>query len=313
MKFRSKPETLAIVAKSSSIVKERNTEPLPTTKKTVAKRAEAHAPRVPDQYFSRAVSKALETLELVRTQSGPMSLQDIARRIQLSKTSALRLLRTLEAAGYMVPTGWGSYSLAPGMHSVVSTQFLAKLMQVGTPRMQELVREIHETVSLAALFENRVEVIAVVESSHTLRMSNVVGHILPPNASSLGKVICAFQTAERREKLLRSCGIYRFTEHSITDRNELDREFAQIHAQGYALDREESIYDGNCFGVPIFIENGEAAAAISISVPKVRVRDAKHEKQIVEKLKEVAAQIAAELRDGRATAGRERKSGGRYT
>lgn len=302
------------MAKSSSIVKEPNTEPLPTTKKSLAKRTEPHAPRVPDQYFSRAVSKALETLELVRAQPGPMSLQDIARQIQLSKTSALRLLRTLEAGGYLVPTGWGSYALAPGTHSVVSTQFLAKLMQAGTPRMQELVREIHETVSLAALFENRVEVIAVVESSHTLRMSNVVGHILPPNASSLGKVICAFQTTERREKLLRSYGIYRFTEHSITDRNELDREFAQIHAQGYALDREESIYDGNCFGVPIFIEAGEATAAISISVPKVRVRDAKHEKQIVGKLKEVAGQIAAELRDGRAApAAREGKSAGRRT
>ena len=228
-----------------------------------------------------------------------MSLHDIAQKIQLSKTSALRLLRTLEAVGYLVPAGWGQYALAPGAHSVVSTQFLARLLSVATPRMQELSRELHETISLAVLFENRVEVIAVVESAQTLRMSNVVGHIVPPNASSLGKVICAFQSTERREKLLRSYGIYRFTEHSITDRNQLDRELSQIHEQRFAVDREESVYDGHCFGVPILTEGREASAAISASLPKVRVRDAKHEKQIVAKLTEVAEQIAAALQGSR--------------
>jgi IclR family acetate operon transcriptional repressor len=165
--------------------------------------------------------------------------------------------------------------------------------------MQEISRELHETVSLAALFENRVEVIGVIESSQTLRMSNVVGHIVPPNASSLGKVICAFQSEPRREKLLRSYGIYRFTEHSITDRRNLDREFEQIQSKGFAVDREESVYNGNCFGVPIFGEPGEAVAALSLSLPKVRVRGPEHEYELIGKLKELASKIGAEMKDGR--------------
>jgi IclR family acetate operon transcriptional repressor len=265
------------------------------TKHVAAKKAQPAPSRPPDQYFSRAVSKALQTLELLNTQQAPMSLHDIARGIQLSKTSTLRLLRTLETAGYLVPSGMGRYSLAPGTQSIVSTQFLARLMRVATPLMEELTRELRETVSLAALFDNRAEVIAVVESPQTLRMSNVVGHILPPNASSLGKAICAFQSVERRERLLRSYGVYRFTEHSITDRNQLEREFGQVRSQGFAVDREESVNDGNCFGVPILAEGGEATAAISMSIPKVRVRDSAHEAQVAEKLTEVARQIAAEL------------------
>ena len=52
-----------------------------------------------DQYISRAVAKALEILQILQSGNGPMALNDVARRIQLSKTSAFRLLRTLEAAG----------------------------------------------------------------------------------------------------------------------------------------------------------------------------------------------------------------------
>jgi IclR family acetate operon transcriptional repressor len=272
---------------------------MPPAKQNRSKKTEAAKTREPEQYFSRAVSKALETLELINLQRRPMSLHEIATGIQLSKTSALRLLRTLESAGYLTPAGSGTYGLAPGTQSIASRQFLARLMRVAMPHMQGISRELHETVSLAALFENRVEVIAVVESSQPLRMSNVVGHIVPPNASSLGKVICAFQSEARREKLLRSYGIYRFTEHSIADRRELDREFDQIHCQGFAVDREESVYNGSCFGVPVFGEPGEAVAAVSVSLPKVRVRGPEHEFDLVGKLKELASRITAEMKDGR--------------
>lgn len=253
-----------------------------------------------DQYFSRAVGKALEALELLHANQGPMALNEIARKVELSKTSAFRLMRTLESLGYLISSGWGQYSLAVGASSVVSTQFIARLLRAGTPRLEELSRELHETASLAALFDNRVEVIAVVESSQPIRMSNVVGHIVPPNASALGKVITSFQSAERREKLLRSYGLWRFTAQSIVDRNELDREFERVQTRGFAIDREETVPDGNCLGVPIYGDGDEVAAAISVSLPKSRVRDARHEKAIVAALKATAGQISAELRDAAA-------------
>jgi IclR family acetate operon transcriptional repressor len=153
----------------------------------------------------------------------------------------------------------------------------------------------HETVNLAALFENRIEVIAIEESPEMLRMSNVIGHILPPNASSLGKVITAFQCDERREKLIRSYGLYRFTPQTITDRSELQREFDRAREQGFAADREESVADGYCFAVPIFGKIGDVPAGVSVSLPKLRMRSAAQEKRLVEALKATAAQISAAL------------------
>jgi IclR family acetate operon transcriptional repressor len=206
------------------------------------------------------------------------------------------LLRTLEASEYVVTSGWGKYKLAPGVQAIVSTQWLARLLRTAAPRLHDLTRDLHETASVAALFDNRIEVIAVVESPQTVRMSNVVGHILPPNASSMGKAITAFQTEERREKLLRSNGIYRFTDHTIADRSELGREWERVLLGKFAVDREESVYDGVCFAVPIFGESGEVNAAISLSLPKSRLRNPEHEAALVEALTAAAAQIAVDLR-----------------
>ena len=249
-----------------------------------------------DQYFSRAVAKALETLEVLQADGGPMALNEVAQRLQLSKTSTFRLLRTLETSGCLRASEWGKYSLAPGVNSLVSTQTVARLLRAGIPLMQQLSRQLRETTSLAALFDNRTEVIAVVESPQPIRMSNIVGHILPPNASSLGKVITAFQNEERREKLLRSYGVYRFTDHTITDRTDLDREYARVREQKFATDLEESVSDGHCFGVPIFGSTGDVGAAISVSLPKARVGDGDHRKSILAALRATADQIAVELR-----------------
>lgn len=260
--------------------------------------APAAKSRGKDQYFSRAVAKALETLEVLQSADGPMALNEVAQRLQLSKTSTFRLLRTLESSGCLTASEWGKYSLAPGVHSVVSTQTVARLLRVAIPLMQQLSRQLRETASLAALFDNRIEVIAVVESPQPIRMSNIVGHILPPNASSLGKAITAFQNEERREKLLRSYGVYRFTDHSITDRTELEHEFARIREQRYATDLEESVRDGHCFGVPIYGASGNVGAAISLSLPKARVVDAEHRKAILAALRDIADRIAADLGGG---------------
>src|SRR5258708_17279017 len=115
-----------------------------------------------DKYFSRAVSKALEVLEFLQTESDALSMNEIAMRLQLSKTSAFRILRTLETTGYVTQDGRGQYKLAPGIHAVTPTQWLGKLVRVAMPHMQALNLELTETVSLAALFENRCEVVAVV-------------------------------------------------------------------------------------------------------------------------------------------------------
>ena len=80
-------------------------------------------------------------------------------------------------------------------------------------------------------------------------MGNTVGRIVPPHASSLGKAVAAFQSEDVRDRLVRSYGIHRFTEHTVTDEVELKLEFERVRSRGYSTDEEESVLEGCCFGV----------------------------------------------------------------
>ena len=72
-------------------------------------------PRSRDKYFSRAVSKALEVLEILQTDSNALSMNEIAQRLELSKTSAFRLLRTLELQVGGVEVGDGGAHVLVGL------------------------------------------------------------------------------------------------------------------------------------------------------------------------------------------------------
>jgi DNA-binding IclR family transcriptional regulator len=236
-----------------------------------ARPAPRSAAAAPDKYFSKVVGKALDALDRVRAASGPVSLNELTLQIGLAKTSLFRILYTLEVAGYLEKDPDGRYRAPAALRPQSPGALQPELLEAAQPLMKALNREFRETVSLAMLFENHVEVIATLESPQLIRMGNTVGRILPPHASSLGKAITAFQTEERRDSLLRSYGLHRFTDHTIVHDADLKREFERIRQSGYSLDAEESALGGSCFGAPIRGAGRDVIGAISLSMPKMRL------------------------------------------
>lgn len=96
--------------------------------------------------------------------------------------------------------------------------------------------------------------------------------------------------------MLRSYGLHRFTERTITDENELKRELERVRARGYSTDMEESVAEGCCFGAPIFACGDQAIAAISISMPKMRLAKGTSQEEVVAAVKHAAEEISSELR-----------------
>jgi DNA-binding IclR family transcriptional regulator len=245
-----------------------------------------------DKYFSKVIGKALDVIDILRASAQPLTLNELTMQIQLAKSSVFRILHTLEVSGYIERDAAGRYLVAPELRTTGPRQLRGVLADAAAGVLKDLSREFRETVSLAMRFENRIEVIATLESPHLIRMGNTVGRIVPPYASSLGKAVTAFQPEDIRERLVRSYGIHAFTERTLTDEVELKREFERVRSRGYSTDIEESVLDGCCFGVPILDARGNAIAALSISAPKTRVRDDQLQKRIVASLRRAAEGIA---------------------
>ena len=247
----------------------------------------------PRKYFSKVIGKALDTLDAVRSSSEPLTLNELTARVGLAKSSLFRILFTLEAAKYLERDAEGRYRLPQAFRPGASNGSGA-LVQAALPHMRELSREFRETISLAMRFDNHIEVVATIESPQLIRMGNTVGRILPPHASSLGKAITAFQPEELREPLIRSYGLHRFTAHTIVDELELRRELDAVRTRGYSTDVEESALEGHCFGAPIR-SGGRVTSAISLSMPKMRIRDDDHRERLVAAVLRAAAAISADL------------------
>ena len=264
-------------------------------------RAAARAPQASpgrereDKYFSKVIGKALDLIDILRASPQPLSLNELTLQLELTKSSVFRILHTLEVSGYIQRDSLGRYTAADDLQASAPGQLRAALVDAAMPCLKELSREFQETVSLAMRFENRVEVVGTIESPHLIRMGNTVGRIVPPHASSLGKAIAAFQPEEMRERLVRSYGIHRVTEHTVTDEVALKAAFEQVRDRGYSTDEEESVLDGRCFGVPVLDGGGQAIAAMSISAPKSRIRDERLQKRILTALQRAASRVSTAL------------------
>jgi IclR family acetate operon transcriptional repressor len=271
---------------------------MPRTVRTAGVRSQPARPSArerTDKYFSKVVGKALDIIAILRSGAQPLSLNELTLRLELAKSSVFRILHTLEVSGYIERDGAGRYTVTADLQAGAPGQIRAALVEIASPALKELSREFGETVSLAMRFENRVEVIATLESPHLIRMGNTEGRILPPHASSLGKAIAAFQPEVVRDRVVRSYGIHRFTEHTVTDEVKLKREFEVVRSRGYSTDREESVLEGLCFGVPILDAHGDAIAAISVSSPKMRMRDEQLQKRLVTALRRATDAVARTL------------------
>ena len=242
-----------------------------------------------DKYYSKVIGRALEILAALRKHDQPMGLAEIAAHVGLAKSSVFRLLHTLEVSSYVERTSDGAYGLSSDLRVWGDGKRVTDLVAAAMPHMRALSREFGETITLAMHFDNRIEVVATLDSPHLIRMANTVGRILPPHASSLGKAITAHQSEDVVERLRRSYGNHRFTEHTITDEVALKQEYERVRTQGFSPDGEESVLEGSCFGAAVKGPDGTVIAAISLSLPKMRLRDKVMQKKIITAVRDAAA------------------------
>jgi DNA-binding IclR family transcriptional regulator len=232
---------------------------------------------VSHRYYSQAIANALRVLELFQQSHEPLALTEVSRQVKVPKSSAFRILRTLEIAGYLQRLEGERFSIVPGA-GFMQNHLLKQVADASRNWMKNLSQEFRETISLAFLFESHIQVIAVIDSPQRVSMGNMVGGLIPPHASSLGKCITAFQSDTRRDMLLRSFGLVRFTPGTIVEEVTLNKELHLVRAQGYASDLDS-----------------QAVAAISISTPKMRFTN---QERLIAAVKDAAGAITTELRTG---------------
>jgi len=246
-----------------------------------------------------SVSKALALLDAFSAEEPELTLSELARRAGAHKSSAFRLLSTLQAHGFVQrsPAGRG-YCLGWKLVELAG-RLLARngLRELAAPFMEELAENSGEIVHLSVLDRGEIVYLDKRGRSQPLTVSTMIGGRSPAHASAMGKVLLAGLPAGEFGGQLGSRPLRRFTPTTITDRRRLAQELAAIREQGYALDNEETFPGIRCVAAPLRNAEGRVLAAISVTAPTQRM-GARRQAQIRKWVTDAAARISERIRAG---------------
>jgi DNA-binding IclR family transcriptional regulator len=221
----------------------------------------------------RSVERAIAILDLL-AQGGWRTGADVARELRVHRSTALRLLGTLERHALVErDQRTARYRLGrrlPQLASVVTGEL--DLRYVARPVCEQLATAAGETATLDVLIGDVIVPIEQATASTSVMSVNWLGRRTPVHCTASGKAIIAFGPAEVRERLL-DLPLDRVTPHTITDRAELEAQLEEVRRTGVARTHEELEVGLDAIAAPVFGAEGEVVAALDVSGPSHRLRD----------------------------------------
>ncbi|MBI3244010.1 MAG: IclR family transcriptional regulator [Chloroflexi bacterium] len=244
---------------------------------------------------AQTVQRAVSLLKTFTDSQSELGLADLARAVSLNKTTTHRLLAALEREGLISRNPANeAYRLGPELIVLGWRALRANDLRTAShSELQLLAQETGETVTLEVLADSDTLILDEVISRHMIGGTPSIGTRWPAHATSTGKVMLAFLLDAEREAHLQS-RLTKMTENTISSREALKRELAQVREQGYAIANEELEIGFVVIAGPVFNHEGQVEAAISVGGPGARMTDNRLPK-IAALVKESASRISQKL------------------
>jgi DNA-binding IclR family transcriptional regulator len=217
---------------------------------------------------SQSLDKALVLLDELA--SGPRTLDQLAERVSVHKSTVLRLLRTLESHRFVQRSGVRYYRLGTSLFELAFRALDERDVRRSVePALRALNAETGHTVHLASYEDGEVIYIDKYESRHNVRMYSRIGRRAPLHCTAVAKVLVGALPSDRREAVAESITYEKMTPNTISTPRAYLAELARVAERGYAVDNEEHEEHIHCVAAPIRDARGEVVAAMSLSVPQM--------------------------------------------
>ena len=216
-----------------------------------------------DRYRIPSLARACEALELFVDSEEALSSSEVARRLQMPRTTALRILLTLCEQGLLARRGNdfepGNKLFRLGIRALSSL----RLRKLAAPVLQQLAERTGETSQLVTLSGTQGLVLDVCEGPRLVRIAQGAGALVPFHCTATGKVLLAYALRSRLEQMV-ARGLEARTPNTLTTRVELEAELDRIVRLGYAVDDEECYEGVRCLAAPVWDASGGARAALGV-------------------------------------------------
>ncbi|NPV03925.1 MAG: IclR family transcriptional regulator [Syntrophaceae bacterium] len=242
--------------------------------------------------------RGLEILETFTPGDPRLTLQELAARTGLPKTTVHRFLKTLLAMNYVtLDPRTRVYSLAPRVMALgFSVLSGMDLRQIAYPFMEALSRQTDQNVNLAVLDRTEMLYIERITVRRIINTNLYVGSRVNCYLTAMGRALIAFLSRERYDRLLQELLKDREAVRHIGRHGEkLHAILEDVRLKGYASNDGEWVPGLRAIGVPIFNGRGEVEASLNMSFISQMVGFDEMIEKYVEPLMTTAGKISAAL------------------
>ena len=225
----------------------------------------------------QSIDRAAAILRCFDARHPTLALSEIARSTGLTTTTTHRLLGALQVNRLVRQTPDRRYGLGPLLVQLARSGAVpTTLRDAALPIMRALRDEVDETVGLHELLagEERV-VVDQVESHQQLRRTYTeIGVPIALPYGAPGKAITSALPVAQQDVLL-GRPIESLTPHTVTDPDEVRAQLAEVRRRGWSDSKGERTPGIRAVAAPVFDHAGSVVGALGLSVPEIRMDEAR--------------------------------------
>jgi len=238
----------------------------------------------------KAIQTAFSIIEYLKQANGA-TISEIARELEVAKSTAYCHLVTLDDVGYIDKRD-GEYIIG---HRFLDLGSFAReqsdIFREARPKIDTLANETQESAWL--LVEDHGKGIYVYNATgeRSVRTMSRIGLQSYLHQTAAGKCILAFSPQDKVDSIIAKHGLPGRTDDTITDRETLLGELEKIEEQRFALNREESLVGVHAVAAPVLDPDDGLLGAISVSGPANRLAGNRFENDLPNTVLGIANEI----------------------
>jgi len=220
----------------------------------------------------QSIDRAVAILKCFSERKRELKLSEISEKLGLNKSTVHGIINTLKYHG-LIDQDETTQKYRLGLNLIELGQLVIDSMDVrsiGYPIVEEICRELEETVHVGVLDGIEVVYIDKKECNESIKISTTIGARNPAYSTADGKVLLANLDLETQMKIIPE-NIEKYTHNTITDKEKIIKELSKIKKMGYAIDNEENILGLICVAAPVYDYTGKVKYGISVTGPSIRM------------------------------------------
>ncbi|MEC1177435.1 IclR family transcriptional regulator [Metasolibacillus meyeri] len=207
--------------------------------------------------------------------------RELAVAMDLNHTNLYRILETFEMNGFITKDPvTKKYSLGIALWELGMNMYDSlNIDQLCIPILEDLQKETGETAIFTVLNGLEALTLLKVEPENKVRFSVSRGSRTPLYVGASYRSMLAYLTEEQISKVIDQ-PLVAYTERTMVDANEIRQELENIRTKGYAVSQGEYTVDVLAVAMPIFDNNQQIVASVTVSGPLYRFTEQKIEEVI---------------------------------